>query len=82
MIDFVFLFIQMNDVLLYTYPQKDGKYQLKNTLVVSDMKVMLYLYHRLKLKLYTGHSVLFWFVLFPADVKEIEGVDQESEGKT
>uniref|UniRef100_A0A3Q2U3H3 FYVE, RhoGEF and PH domain containing 5 n=1 Tax=Gallus gallus TaxID=9031 RepID=A0A3Q2U3H3_CHICK len=29
----------MNDVLLYTYPQKDGKYQLKNTLVVSDMKV-------------------------------------------
>ncbi|XP_021265572.1 FYVE, RhoGEF and PH domain-containing protein 5 isoform X4 [Numida meleagris] len=29
----------MNDVLLYTYPQKDGKYQLKNTLVVSGMKV-------------------------------------------
>uniref|UniRef100_A0A8C2YHG4 FYVE, RhoGEF and PH domain containing 5 n=1 Tax=Coturnix japonica TaxID=93934 RepID=A0A8C2YHG4_COTJA len=29
----------MNDVLLYTYPQKDGKYQLKNMLVVSDMKV-------------------------------------------
>uniref|UniRef100_G1NDC8 Uncharacterized protein n=1 Tax=Meleagris gallopavo TaxID=9103 RepID=G1NDC8_MELGA len=29
----------MNDVLLYTYPQKDGKYQLKNTLVVSDIKV-------------------------------------------
>ncbi|NWW09899.1 FGD5 protein, partial [Oreocharis arfaki] len=29
----------MNDVLLYTYPQKDGKYQLKNTLAVSGMKV-------------------------------------------
>ncbi|XP_013925955.1 PREDICTED: FYVE, RhoGEF and PH domain-containing protein 5 isoform X2 [Thamnophis sirtalis] len=29
----------MNDVLLYTYPQKDGKYRLKNTLAVSDMKV-------------------------------------------
>ncbi|XP_021398207.2 FYVE, RhoGEF and PH domain-containing protein 5 [Lonchura striata] len=29
----------MNDVLLYTYPQKDGKYRLKNTLAVSSMKV-------------------------------------------
>ncbi|XP_067400446.1 FYVE, RhoGEF and PH domain-containing protein 5 [Emydura macquarii macquarii] len=29
----------MNDVLLYTYPQKDGKYQLKNTLAVSGMRV-------------------------------------------
>ncbi|NWX30336.1 FGD5 protein, partial [Notiomystis cincta] len=29
----------MNDVLLYTYPQKDGKYLLKNTLAVSGMKV-------------------------------------------
>ncbi|XP_026534197.1 FYVE, RhoGEF and PH domain-containing protein 5 isoform X2 [Notechis scutatus] len=29
----------MNDVLLYTYPQKDGKYCLKNTLAVSGMKV-------------------------------------------
>ncbi|KAI1234605.1 FYVE, partial [Lamprotornis superbus] len=29
----------MNDVLLYTYPQKDGKYRLKNTLSVSGMKV-------------------------------------------
>uniref|UniRef100_A0A8B9QJB8 FYVE, RhoGEF and PH domain containing 5 n=1 Tax=Apteryx owenii TaxID=8824 RepID=A0A8B9QJB8_APTOW len=29
----------MNDVLLYTYPQKDGKYRLKNTLTVSGMKV-------------------------------------------
>ncbi|XP_002758702.3 FYVE, RhoGEF and PH domain-containing protein 5 isoform X1 [Callithrix jacchus] len=29
----------MNDVLLYTYPQKDGKYQLKNTLAVASMKV-------------------------------------------
>ncbi|XP_051483281.1 FYVE, RhoGEF and PH domain-containing protein 5 isoform X2 [Apus apus] len=29
----------MNDVLLYTYPQKDGKYRLKNTLAVSDIKV-------------------------------------------
>uniref|UniRef100_A0A8C3QPZ7 FYVE, RhoGEF and PH domain containing 5 n=1 Tax=Cyanoderma ruficeps TaxID=181631 RepID=A0A8C3QPZ7_9PASS len=33
----------MNDVLLYTYPQKDGKYRLKNTLAVSGMKVMLHL---------------------------------------
>ncbi|NWQ80382.1 FGD5 protein, partial [Columbina picui] len=29
----------MNDVLLYTYPQKDGKYRLKNTLAVAGMKV-------------------------------------------
>ncbi|NXX93012.1 FGD5 protein, partial [Centropus bengalensis] len=29
----------MNDVLLYTYPQKDGKYRLKNSLAVSGMKV-------------------------------------------
>ncbi|XP_058700748.1 FYVE, RhoGEF and PH domain-containing protein 5 isoform X2 [Poecile atricapillus] len=29
----------MNDVLLYTYPQKDGKYRLKNTLPMSGMKV-------------------------------------------
>ncbi|XP_077607711.1 FYVE, RhoGEF and PH domain-containing protein 5 isoform X2 [Crocuta crocuta] len=29
----------MSDVLLYTYPQKDGKYRLKNTLSVASMKV-------------------------------------------
>ncbi|XP_044307541.1 FYVE, RhoGEF and PH domain-containing protein 5 isoform X2 [Varanus komodoensis] len=29
----------MNDVLLYTYPQKDGKYRLKNSLAVSGMRV-------------------------------------------
>ncbi|XP_023475681.2 FYVE, RhoGEF and PH domain-containing protein 5 [Equus caballus] len=29
----------MSDVLLYTYPQKDGKYRLKNTLAVANMKV-------------------------------------------
>ncbi|XP_072454488.1 FYVE, RhoGEF and PH domain-containing protein 5 [Notamacropus eugenii] len=29
----------MSDVLLYTFPQKDGKYRLKNTLAVSSMKV-------------------------------------------
>ncbi|XP_061474430.1 FYVE, RhoGEF and PH domain-containing protein 5 isoform X3 [Rhineura floridana] len=29
----------MNDVLLYTFPQKDGKYRLKNTLAVSGMRV-------------------------------------------
>ncbi|MGH0150110.1 UNVERIFIED_CONTAM: hypothetical protein FKN15_016467 [Acipenser sinensis] len=29
----------MNDVLLYTYPQQDGKYRLKNTLSLSDMKI-------------------------------------------
>ncbi|XP_026898518.1 FYVE, RhoGEF and PH domain-containing protein 5 isoform X1 [Acinonyx jubatus] len=29
----------MSDVLLYTYPQKDGKYRLKNTLSMASMKV-------------------------------------------
>uniref|UniRef100_A0A8C8WHH6 FYVE, RhoGEF and PH domain containing 5 n=1 Tax=Panthera leo TaxID=9689 RepID=A0A8C8WHH6_PANLE len=29
----------MSDVLLYTYPQKDGKYRLKNTLSMANMKV-------------------------------------------
>ncbi|XP_036414856.1 FYVE, RhoGEF and PH domain-containing protein 5 isoform X1 [Colossoma macropomum] len=29
----------MNDVMLYTYPQQDGKYRLKNTLPLSGMKV-------------------------------------------
>uniref|UniRef100_A0A8C4T806 FYVE, RhoGEF and PH domain containing 5 n=1 Tax=Erpetoichthys calabaricus TaxID=27687 RepID=A0A8C4T806_ERPCA len=29
----------MNDVLLYTYPQQDGKYRLKNTLSLSGMKI-------------------------------------------
>ncbi|XP_078139576.1 FYVE, RhoGEF and PH domain-containing protein 5b [Centroberyx gerrardi] len=29
----------MNDVLLYTYPQQDGKYRLKNTLPLTGMKV-------------------------------------------
>ncbi|CAL8335577.1 unnamed protein product [Lota lota] len=29
----------MNDMLLYTYPQQDGKYRLKNTLSLSGMKV-------------------------------------------
>lgn len=32
----------MSDVLLYTYPQKDGKYRLKNTLAVASMKVKAY----------------------------------------
>lgn len=31
--------LQMNDVMLYTYPQQDGKYRLKNTLTLSGMKV-------------------------------------------
>uniref|UniRef100_A0A4W5NWF6 FYVE, RhoGEF and PH domain containing 5 n=1 Tax=Hucho hucho TaxID=62062 RepID=A0A4W5NWF6_9TELE len=30
---------RMNDVLLYTYPQQDGKYRLKNTLLLTGMKV-------------------------------------------
>uniref|UniRef100_A0A8C5FNT5 FYVE-type domain-containing protein n=1 Tax=Gadus morhua TaxID=8049 RepID=A0A8C5FNT5_GADMO len=30
---------RMNDVLLYTYPQQDGKYRLKDTLSLSGMKV-------------------------------------------
>ncbi|XP_059519664.1 FYVE, RhoGEF and PH domain-containing protein 5 isoform X6 [Myotis daubentonii] len=29
----------MSDMLLYTYPQKDGKYRLKSTLAVASMKV-------------------------------------------
>ncbi|KAM3621202.1 uncharacterized protein V6R79_007811 [Siganus canaliculatus] len=29
----------MNDVLLYTYPQQDGKYRLKNTLMLTGLKV-------------------------------------------
>ncbi|XP_063797306.1 FYVE, RhoGEF and PH domain-containing protein 5 isoform X2 [Pseudophryne corroboree] len=29
----------MNDVLLYTFPQKDGKYRLKNTLSIPGMRV-------------------------------------------
>ncbi|GAA6215766.1 FYVE, RhoGEF and PH domain-containing protein 5-like isoform X1 [Lates japonicus] len=29
----------MNDVLLYTYPQQDGKYRLKNTLPLIGLKV-------------------------------------------
>ncbi|XP_011612379.1 FYVE, RhoGEF and PH domain-containing protein 5 isoform X2 [Takifugu rubripes] len=29
----------MNDIMLYTYPQQDGKYLLKNTLSLSGMKV-------------------------------------------
>ncbi|XP_059385323.1 FYVE, RhoGEF and PH domain-containing protein 5 isoform X2 [Carassius carassius] len=29
----------MNDVMLYTYPQQDGKYRLKNTLSLTGMKV-------------------------------------------
>ncbi|XP_063766604.1 FYVE, RhoGEF and PH domain-containing protein 5-like isoform X3 [Eleginops maclovinus] len=29
----------MNDVLLYTFPQQDGKYRLKNNLPLSGMKV-------------------------------------------
>ncbi|XP_015202862.1 FYVE, RhoGEF and PH domain-containing protein 5b [Lepisosteus oculatus] len=29
----------MNDVMLYTYPQQDGKYRLKNTLSLTEMKV-------------------------------------------
>lgn len=52
----------MNDVLLYTYPQKDGKYRLKNTLAVAGMKVMPHLYYRLELKLYSGLLVLCWFM--------------------
>lgn len=28
----------MNDIMLYTYPQQDGKYRLKNTLSLSGMK--------------------------------------------
>lgn len=33
---------QMNDVLLYTYPQQDGKYRLKNTLPLAGLKVRVF----------------------------------------
>jgi len=52
----------MNDVLLYTYPQKDGKYRLKSTLAMSGMKVMPHLYYRLELKLHSGLLALCWFM--------------------
>lgn len=29
----------MNDMILYTFPQQDGKYRMKNTLLLSGMKV-------------------------------------------
>uniref|UniRef100_A0A674K7V0 FYVE, RhoGEF and PH domain containing 5 n=1 Tax=Terrapene triunguis TaxID=2587831 RepID=A0A674K7V0_9SAUR len=44
----------MNDILLYTYPQKDGKYRLKNTLAVSGMRVMLSSDDNLALKFIWG----------------------------
>ncbi|KAL0978558.1 hypothetical protein UPYG_G00172140 [Umbra pygmaea] len=31
----------MNDVMLYTYPQQDGKYRLKNSLYLAGMKVSI-----------------------------------------
>ncbi|KAG9353230.1 hypothetical protein JZ751_017806, partial [Albula glossodonta] len=31
----------MNDMMLYTYPQQDGKYRLKNTLYLTGMKVSI-----------------------------------------
>lgn len=34
---------QMNDVLLYTYPQQDGKYRLKNTLPLTGLTVRVFL---------------------------------------
>lgn len=45
------LCLQMNDMLLYTYPQQDGKYRLKNTLSLTGLKV--------KKKLYFLHLSLF-----------------------
>uniref|UniRef100_A0A8D2ZI74 Uncharacterized protein n=1 Tax=Scophthalmus maximus TaxID=52904 RepID=A0A8D2ZI74_SCOMX len=33
---------RMNDVLLYTYPQQDGKYRLKNTLPLAGLKVRVF----------------------------------------
>lgn len=32
----------MNDVLLYTFPQQDGKYRLKNNLPLSGLKVSVF----------------------------------------
>uniref|UniRef100_A0A8C3RLT5 FYVE, RhoGEF and PH domain containing 5 n=1 Tax=Chelydra serpentina TaxID=8475 RepID=A0A8C3RLT5_CHESE len=49
----------MNDILLYTYPQKDGKYRLKNTLAVSGMRVMLSSDHSLALKCIWGLLAAF-----------------------
>uniref|UniRef100_A0A8C0GC46 FYVE, RhoGEF and PH domain containing 5 n=1 Tax=Chelonoidis abingdonii TaxID=106734 RepID=A0A8C0GC46_CHEAB len=49
----------MNDILLYTYPQKDGKYRLKNTLAVSGMRVMLSSDSNLALKFIWGLLAAF-----------------------
>uniref|UniRef100_A0A452URW8 FYVE, RhoGEF and PH domain containing 5 n=1 Tax=Ursus maritimus TaxID=29073 RepID=A0A452URW8_URSMA len=50
----------MSDVLLYTYPQKDGKYRLKNTLPVASMKVSRPVMEKVPyaLKLETSQSCL------------------------
>lgn len=37
---------QMNDVLLYTYPQQDGKYRLKNLLPLAGLKVTTLIWSR------------------------------------
>ncbi len=38
---FYFLHFQMNDIMLYTYPQQDGKYRLINRLSLAGMEVKL-----------------------------------------
>ncbi len=38
---YIFLHFQMNDIMLYTYPQQDGKYRLINRLSLAGMEVKL-----------------------------------------
>uniref|UniRef100_A0A8C4TAX6 FYVE, RhoGEF and PH domain containing 5 n=1 Tax=Erpetoichthys calabaricus TaxID=27687 RepID=A0A8C4TAX6_ERPCA len=60
----LFVFKQMNDVLLYTYPQQDGKYRLKNTLSLSGMKVTLIRFHSVtKFSGKTAHTFLYLVIV-------------------
>ena len=49
----------MNDIMLYTYPQQDGKYRLKNTLSLSGMKVKK-LYPSLTKSYLIANLNIFW----------------------
>lgn len=54
-------FYQMNDIMLYTYPQQDGKYRLKNTLSLSGMKVdalLPFMTVNLQLSIFSGLTVM------------------------
>ena len=54
----------MNDVLLYTYPQQDGKYRLKNSLPLTGMKVRVL--HLSLSRFSLSHVSLSLTVFFPS----------------